>query len=317
MLTETKISGANTSTLGTSVLDRVGNTPLVRLDRLTAKLPGIVLLGKAEWANPGGSVKDRPASNIVLSAQREGKLTPGKHLLDATSGNTGIAYAMLGAAMGFPVTLCLPSNASPERKKILAAYGANIVLTDPADGSDGAIRKARELAASDPDKYFYADQYSNNNNWQAHYKTTANEIWQQTEGRLTHFVAGLGTSGTFMGTTRRLRELNPKIQCISMQPDSPFNGLEGLKHMPTAIVPPIYDPKLADRLVEASTEEAYVMAKRIAREEGILMGISSAANVATALHIAEEEVAAGREAIIVTILCDSADKYLSERFWQE
>lgn len=317
MQTETHISGATTSRLGSSVLDRIGNTPLVRLERVAAHLPGITLLGKAEWANPGGSVKDRPASNIVLNAQAEGKLVPGKHLLDATSGNTGIAYAMLGSALGFPVTLCLPSNASPERKKILAAYGANIVLTDPADGSDGAIRMARKLAAEDPEKYFYADQYGNNNNWQAHYKTTANEIWEQTAGKITHFVAGLGTSGTFMGTTRRLRELNPAIQCISMQPDSPFNGLEGLKYMPTAIVPPIYDPALADRLMEASTEEAYTMAKRLGREEGMLVGVSAAANIATALHVAEELHAAGKEAVIVTILCDSADKYLSERFWQE
>ncbi len=256
--------------LGTSLLDRIGNTPLLRLDKLTAHLPGIQLLGKAEWANPGGSVKDRAASSIVQAALREGKLTPGKSLLDATSGNTGIAYAMLGSAMGFPVTLCVPSNVSPERKNILAAYGAHIVWTDPADGSDGAIRKARELAANDPAKYFYADQYGNPNNWLAHYHSTANEIWQQTEGRITHFIAGLGTSGTFMGTTRRLRELNPAIECISMQPDSPFNGLEGLKHMATAIVPPIYDPTLADRNLDMPTERAYLMAKTPGQNPGPL-----------------------------------------------
>jgi cysteine synthase B len=309
-------ASAQTS-LGITLLDRIGNTPLLRLDRLTAHLPGIHLLGKAEWANPGGSVKDRAASAIVLDAQRRGLLTPGKALLDATSGNTGIAYAMLGSAMHFPVTLCMPSNVSPERKNILAAYGAQIVWTDPADGSDGAIRKARELSASDPAKYFYADQYGNANNWLAHYHGTANEIWQQTEGRITHFVAGLGTSGTFMGTTRRLRELNPAIQCISMQPDSPFNGLEGLKHMATAIVPPIYDAALADRNLDMPTERAYLMAKRLGKTQGLLVGVSAAAAVAASLDIAEEEARAGREAVIVTILCDSADKYLSERFWTE
>jgi cysteine synthase B len=303
--------------LGISLLDRIGNTPLLRLDRLTAHLPEIQLLGKAEWANPGGSVKDRAASAIVLAAQREGKLTPGKALLDATSGNTGIAYAMLGSAMGFPVVLCMPSNVSPERKNILAAYGAQIVWTDPADGSDGAIRMARKLAAEQPERYFYADQYGNDNNWLAHYHGTANEIWEQTEGRVTHFVAGLGTSGTFMGTTRRLRELNPAIQCISMQPDSPFNGLEGLKHMATAIVPPIYDPSLADRNLEMPTERAYIMAKRLGKTQGLLVGVSAAAAVAASLDIAEEEARAGREAVIVTILSDSADKYLSERFWTE
>ncbi len=306
-----------TNSLGTALLDRIGNTPLIRLERLTAHLPGIQILGKAEWANPGGSVKDRAASGIVADAQRRGLLTPGKHLLDATSGNTGIAYAMLGAAMGFPVTLCVPSNVSLERKRILAAYGANVAWTDPADGSDGAIRKARALAAEEPEKFFYADQYGNDANWRAHYLGTANEIWRQTDGQVTHFVAGLGTSGTFVGVTRRLKELNSEIQCISMQPDSPFNGLEGLKHMATAIVPPIYDAGLADRNIEIGTEAAYEMAKRLGRTEGLLVGVSSAAAVATCLQIAEEEAAQGRDAVIVTILCDSADKYLSERFWEE
>ncbi len=306
-----------TGSLGTTLFERIGGTPLLRLERLTAHLPGIQILGKAEWANPGGSVKDRAASSIVTAAIKQGKLGNGQHLLDATSGNTGIAYAMLGAAMGFPVTLCVPANVSPERKRILGAYGANVVWTDPNDGSDGAIRKARTLAAAEPEKYYYADQYGNDANWQAHYHTTANEIWQQTSGQLTHFVAGLGTSGTFVGTTRRLKELNPQVQCISMQPDSPFNGLEGLKHMATAIVPPIYDPSLADRAVEMETEAAYRMAKRLARTEGLLVGVSAAAVVAAALRVAEEESAAGREAVIVTILPDSADKYLSERFWEE
>ncbi|HEX4309525.1 MAG TPA: cysteine synthase family protein [Acidobacteriaceae bacterium] len=305
--------------LGLTLFDRIGNTPLLRLEGLTQHA-SIQILGKAEWANPGGSVKDRAASAIVADAIRQGQLipgSPGKALLDATSGNTGIAYAMLGAAMGFPVTLCVPSNVSPERKNILAAYGANVLWTDPADGSDGAIRRARGLIADEPDRYFYADQYGNDNNWRAHYYSTANEIWQQTGGQITHFVAGLGTSGTFMGTTRRLRELNPRIQCISMQPDSPFNGLEGLKHMSTAIVPSIYDPTLADRNIDMPTERAYAMCKRLARTQGLLLGISAGAAVAAARDIAEEEARANREAIIVTILPDSADKYLSDRFWNE
>ncbi|HEY0795373.1 MAG TPA: pyridoxal-phosphate dependent enzyme [Acidisarcina sp.] len=314
------------SELGTNLLARIGNTPLIRLGRLTAHLPNIQLLGKAEWANPGGSVKDRAAVAIVVEAQSRGLLggiegsngqTKNQHLLDATSGNTGIAYAMLGAALGFPVTLCMPSNVSPERKRILTAYGANVIWTDPAQGSDGAILKARDLAAADPEKYYYADQYSNEANWKAHYQTTGPEIWKQTHGEITHFVAGLGTTGTFMGTTRRLKEFNPRIQCIAMQPDSPFNGLEGLKHMATAIVPAIYDPGIADRQVTLETESAYAMVKHLARTEGLLVGISAAAAVAAALRIAEEESAKGREAIIVTILCDNADKYLSERFWEE
>jgi cysteine synthase B len=303
--------------LGKTILERIGNTPLVRLDRLTAHLPGIHIFGKAEWTNPGGSVKDRAASSIVVAAQREGRLPPGKILLDATSGNTGIAYAMLGAALGFPVNLCMPSNVSIERKRILQAYGAKVVWTNPADGSDGAIRVARKLAAEQPEKYYYADQYGNPNNWLAHYRGTANEIWEQTEGELTHFIASLGTSGTFMGTTRRLRELNPGIKCISMQPDSPFHGLEGLKHMATAIVPPIYDPTLADWNIEMPTERAYAMAKWLANNEGLLVGISAAAAVASALDLAEAEAAAHRDAVIVTILCDSADKYLSEHFWSD
>ena len=306
-----------TKSLGTSILERIGNTPLIRLERLSTHIPGVQILGKAEWTNPGGSVKDRAASAIVADAQKRGLISKARGLLDATSGNTGIAYAMLGAALGFPVTLCMPSNVSPERKRYLAAYGAQIIWTDPADGSDGAIRKARALIAAEPEKYFYADQYSNDENWRAHYRTTANEIWEQTEGQITHFVAGLGTSGTFMGTTRRLRELNPAIRCISMQPDSPFNGLEGLKHMATAIVPRIYDAALADENIDMSTEESYKMVKSLARNQGLLVGISAAAAVAASLQVAEREAAAGREAVIVTTLCDSAEKYMSERFWQE
>jgi S-sulfo-L-cysteine synthase (O-acetyl-L-serine-dependent) len=302
--------------LGTTILERIGNTPLVRLDGLI-ELPGIQILGKAEWTNPGGSVKDRAASAIATDALNRGLIGRDKALLDSTSGNTGIAYAMMGAALGFPVTLCVPSNVSPERKKYLEAYGAEVVWTDPAEGSDGAIRKARELIAAHPDRYFYADQYSNDENWRAHYRTTANEIWQQTEGQITHFVAGLGTSGTFVGTTRRLRELNPKIRCISMQPDSAFHGLEGLKHMATAIVPSIYDSALADANVDIDTEVAHRMCRLLGRKHGLLVGISSGAAVAAALQVAEQEARAGREAVIVTVLPDSAEKYMSDRFWQE
>ena len=302
--------------LGQRSLELIGNTPLLRLEQLTRDLPGIELLGKAEWRNPGGSVKDRAASNIVAEGRASGKFAPGKTLLDSTSGNTGIAYAMIGAAQGFPVTLCMPENVSVERKRILHAYGANIIYTDPGDGSDGSIRAARELYAKDPGKYFYADQYSNDANWQAHYLGTANEIWQQTEGRVTHFVSMMGTSGTFVGTTRRLKELNPAIRCISLQPDSPFHGIEGAKHMASAIVPGIYDPSLANQDIGIATEDAYRMAIRLAREEGLLVGISAAAAVVGCLQVARQ-LKAGEAAVFVTILCDSGDKYLSERFWEE
>jgi cysteine synthase B len=301
---------------GEALLDRIGNTPLLPLDALTRDLPTIQLLGKAEWYNPGGSVKDRAAASIVTEARRTGKLAPGKILLDSTSGNTGIAYAMLGAALGFPVTLCVPENVSPERKRILQAYGANIMYTDPGEGSDGAIKIARQLATSHSDLYFYADQYSNEANWRAHYQTTANEIWEQTKGRITHFVSMLGTTGTFVGTTRRLKELNPYIRCISLQPDSAFHGIEGAKHLPSAIVPRIYDPSLADANLAISTEEAHAMARRLAREHGLLVGVSSAAAVVGSLQVAEG-LKKNQPATIVTILCDSGDKYLSERFWDE
>ena len=299
------------------MLERIGNTPLLRLDGLVDGLEGITLLGKAEWANPGGSVKDRAAASMVRVARANGSLAPGKTLLDATSGNTGIAYAMLGAALGFPVLLAMPSNVSTERKRVLRAYGAQVEWTNPDHGSDGAIRRARELAANEPERFCYMDQYSNNANWKAHYETTGPEIWSQTTGTVTHFVAGLGTSGTFMGTVRRLKELNPSLRAISMQPDSPFHGLEGLKHMATAIVPAIYDPHLADQNIEVETEAAYAMDKRLARQQGMLVGISAAAAVVASLQVAREEAAAGRRATIVTVLCDSADKYLSERFWEE
>src|SRR5438067_5114420 len=304
------------SKLGERSISRIGNTPLLRLERIARDLPNIQLLGKAEWYNPGGSVKDRAAFNIVQEGRRAGRFTPGKTLLDSTSGNTGIAYAMIGAAEAFPVTLCMPENVSVERKRILFAYGANIIYTPADEGSDGAIHIAREMYAREPEKYFYADQYSNDANWQAHYHGTANEIWQQTEGRVTHFVAMLGTSGTFMGTSRRLKELNPKIRCTSLQPDSPFHGIEGAKHMASAIVPRIYDPKLADEELAISTEHAYEMAIRLSREEGLLIGISAGAAVSGCMHVAQRlRKDKDAEAVIVTVFPDSGDKYLSERFW--
>ncbi len=309
--------GENQFGLGRRTVERVGNTPLIRLDRVGGGLEGVALLAKAEWLNPGGSVKDRAVVSMVRDAQARGLLTPSKTLLDATSGNTGIALAMLGAAEGFPVLLAMPSNVSLERKRILKAYGAQVEWTDPDQSSDGAIRRARELAGNDPQRFCYIDQYSNDANWLAHYRSTGPEIWEQTGGKVTHFVAGLGTSGTFMGTTRRLKEFNPAIQAVSVQPDSPFHGLEGLKHMASAIVPAIYNPHLADRQFEAETEAAYEMVRRLAREEGLLVGISAGAAVWAGLQIAREQAAAGRSAVIVTILPDSADKYLSERFWED
>jgi len=302
---------------GVTLTERIGNTPLLRLEQAVRELPGITLLAKAEWVNPGGSVKDRPAASIVADAKARGLLTPGKALLDATSGNTGIAYAMLGAASNFPVVLAMPRNVSPERKRILSAYGAQLEWTDPAEGPDGAIRRARELAGNAPERYFYADQYSNDANWMAHYRGTGPEILAQTGGRFTHFVAGMGTSGTFMGTTRRLKEHNPAIQAVCVQPDSPLHGLEGMKHMESSMKPAIYNPHLADRMIEVATEAAYAMAKRMAREEGLLVGISGAAALVACLQIAREEFAAGREAQIVTVLPDSGERYLSDRFWEE
>jgi len=299
------------------VIGNIGNTPLLRLAKVAADFPGIEIYAKAEYFNPGGSVKDRPALNIILEGERTGALTHGKTLIDATSGNTGIAYAMIAAARGYKVKLCLPLNASIERKRILKAYGAELVLTSADEGSDGAIRKVRELYKSDPDRYFYADQYNNDANWRAHYETTGPEIIEQTEGRITHFVTLLGTSGTFTGNTRRLRKELPHVECISAQPATGFHGIEGTKHMPTAIVPGIYDEKLADRNLWIQTEDCHRMVKRMAREEGILVGISGGGNVVAALTVARELRAQGREGVIVTILCDSADKYLSEHFWDE
>jgi cysteine synthase B len=296
-----------------SVLDKVGDTPLVRVRKLAADLPGVEIYGKAEYFNPGGSVKDRPALNMVLDGERTGKLTPERTLIDSTSGNTGIAYAMVCAAKGYRVKLFLPANASPERKRILKAYGAEVILTDPAEGSDGAILACQKEYRRNPGAYFYPDQYNNPANWLAHFETTGPEILEQTDRRITHFVTGLGTSGTFMGVGRCLREYSKSIKLISMQPSSGFHGLEGLKHMPTAIVPGIYDRTLADENIEVETEEAHAIVKRLAREEGLMVGISSGANLAAALNVARRV----REGVIVTVFCDSADKYLSESFWDE
>ena len=299
---------------GRSLLDQVGNTPLIRLTRITRDLPpGVELYAKAEYFNPGGSVKDRAAKNMIRTAIADGRLTPGKRILDATSGNTGIAYAWIGAALGFPVTLCLPSNASPERKQILKAYGAQLILTDAAEGTDGAQRRAKAIKAENPDLYFYPDQYNNDANWREHIATTGPEIWRQTDQRLTHFVAGLGTTGTFVGCSRFFHQQDPNIKCISMQPASPLHGLEGLKHLETAIVPGIYDPTLADENVWVETEDAYDMCRCLARVEGLFVGISSAANVYAAMQIGKKL----KSGVIVTILCDSGDKYLTDEFWND
>ncbi len=294
---------------------QIGNTPLVRLRTITKDLPeNIEIYAKAEFMNPGGSVKDRAALAMILAGERSGELTKNKTILDATSGNTGIAYAMIGAARGYKVTLTLPKNASPERKRILKIYGAEIIETDQMSGTDGAQIAAKELVKKFPDKYFYPDQYNNENNWKAHYETTAPEIWEQTNGRITHFLAGLGTTGTFIGTSRRLKEFNRSLQVISMQPDSPLHGLEGMKHLATARVPGIYDEYVADKNVEVATEDAQLMTRKLAREEGLFVGISAGANVFAALRLARE---LNEVAVIVTILCDGGDKYLSEDFWDE
>jgi cysteine synthase B len=301
---------------GQNLLERIGNTPLIQLERITPHQPNVEISAKAEWFNPGGSVKDRPALNMIQGGLRSGSLRKGKTILDATSGNTGIAYAMIGAALGYPVKLFLPHSASEERKRILHAYGAELVMTPGDEGTDGAIKRVRDVAAAQPEKYFYPDQYSNPANWQAHYHGTANEIWQQTGGRITHFVAALGTSGTFVGTSRRLKELNPEIRCISLQPDGPWNGLEGWKHMPTALRPAIYDDTLADENLEVSTEDSYRMLKRLARGEGLLVSPSAAAALLGCLRVAEK-IPVSERAVLVTVFADSAAKYLSERFWDD
>jgi S-sulfo-L-cysteine synthase (O-acetyl-L-serine-dependent) len=303
--------------LAEPLLSTIGNTPLIRLGKIPAEFPGIEILGKAEYFNPGGSVKDRAAYSMVLDGERSGKLNRSRIILDSTSGNTGIAYAMIGANRGYRVKLVLPGNASEERKRILKAYGAEMLFSDPAEGSDGAIRMVRKIYEADPDRYFYPDQYNNPANWKAHFETTGAEIIRQTDGGVTHFVAAMGTSGTFTGTSRRLKRDLPHVKVYSAQPSSGFHGLEGLKHMPTAIVPGFYDERLADGNFWIETEDAYHMVRRLAREEGLLVGISSGCNVHAATMLARELVARGETATIVTMLCDSAEKYLSEHFWDE
>jgi cysteine synthase B len=298
-----------------NLLSLIGKTPLIHLPSLTADMPGIEIYGKAEYFNPGGSVKDRPAMNMIRDGECSGKFDKTKTLIDATSGNTGIAYAMICAAKGYKTKIVLPSNASHERKRILQAYGAEIVYTDPAEGSDGSTRKVREIVASDPGRYFYPDQYSNPANWQAHYEGTGPEIIEQTGGRLTHFIASMGTSGTFVGVTRRLHRDLPGVHCYSAQPSTGFHGLEGLRNMNATMVPAIYDPNLAEENLWLETEDAYKMVKRLAREEGVLVGISAGGNVSASLAVARRLHAAKQPGYIVTVLCDSADKYLSESFW--
>jgi len=306
------VTTPGSSSTASSVVDLIGNTPMIRLSGFETGLRNVQLFAKAEWRNPGGSVKDRPAARMILDGERSGALTSDKIILDATSGNTGIAYAMIGAARGYRVRLCVPENVTPERKRILRAFGAEIVFTDPMDGSDGAILRAKAMYAAEPGVYFYPDQYNNPGNWRSHYDTTGPEIIDQTNGRLTHFVAGLGTSGTFVGVGRRLRELDPSIRLISVQPDSPLHGLEGLKHMETAIVPGIYDQGLADEDLAVGTEEAFELTRQLARR-GLFVGISSGANLAAALRVARGTA----NAVIVVIFCDGGEKYLSERFWDE
>lgn len=297
----------------TRVIESVGNTPLFELSKIAAEVAPVRILGKAEWYNPGGSVKDRPALNMILDGERSGKLTRDKVVLDATSGNTGIAYAMICASLGYELKLCVPKNIGPIRQRVLEAYGADLVLTDPTLGSDGAIEEAIRVYEADPERYFYPDQYNNPANWQAHYYTTGPEIIAQTDGAVTHFVAALGTAGTFVGTGRRLKEELPGIKLVSFQPDSPMHGLEGMKHMPTSIVPGIYDEGLADENRWVRTEDAQAMCLRLAKEEGLLVGPSAGAAVAMALEVAKEL----SEGVVVTILADSGHKYLDFRFWEQ
>lgn len=300
--------------LGTPILNLIGNTPLLSFRRIARELPvGVQVLAKAEWYNPGGSIKDRAAMAMILDGERRGLLTKDKTIIDATSGNTGIAYAMIAAERGYKVTLALPRNASTERKQSLRAYGAELIMTDPHESTDGAQRLVRQMVDAEPEKYFYPDQYNNDANWKAHRDTTAQEIWRQTDGQVTHFVSGMGTSGTFMGTSRGLKQRNASIQCISMQPDSPLHGLEGMKHMASALVPGIYDPALADDTVEVTTEDAHAMVLRLAREEGLLVGVSGGANLVAAFEVAKKL----NHGVVVTIFSDSAAKYLSESFWSQ
>ncbi len=296
-----------------TILSKIGNTPLLKIEKITSHLRHVSIYAKAEWFNPGGSVKDRPALYMIMDGIKKGLLTKDKIIIDATSGNTGIAYAMIGAVLGYKVKLAIPQNASPERKRILKAYGAELILTDPLEGTDGAQKVVKEIVSQEPERYFYPDQYNNDANWLAHYETTAVEIINQTKGKITHFVAGLGTTGTFVGTAKRLKEFNPEIKTIAVQPDSPLHGIEGLKHLPTALVPGIYKPELVDEIIEVSTEEAYEMVKHLAWNEGLLVGVSSGAVMVACLKVAEK-IESG---IIVTVFPDSGLKYLSEKFWDE
>lgn len=296
-----------------TILDTIGNTPLFRIRNLVADEKNVTIYAKGEYLNPSGSVKDRAAKAMLLEGIKSGKLNYEKTIIDATSGSTGMAYAMIGAALGYHVKLCLPSNVSMERKKSILAYGADIIETSPLEGADGAYDKARKIALGNSSKYYYPDQYNNPANWKAHYDTTALEIWEQTGHKVTHFVAGTGTSGTFTGNVRRLKELNPFMQAVVMQPDSPFHGLEGLKHMASTEHTGFYDSSLADYEVEVGTEEAYEMTRRLAKEEGLFVGISSGANVLAALRVAET---APENSVIVTILCDGGYRYLSEPLWE-
>ena len=296
-----------------SIIRHIGNTPLLRICALTEDIsPSVAIYAKAEWFNPGGSVKDRPALRIIQEAERSGELTPDKIILDSTSGNTGIAYALIGAGKGYRVTLVMPENVSEERKRIARAYGAELILSDPLEGSDGAIRVAQRLAEEHPERYFYADQYNNDANWRAHYETTGPEIWHQTRGQITHFVAGIGTSGTLMGTGRYLKEQNPAIQVVAVEPADELEVIEGLKHMETAIVPGIYDPTFPDRHELVSANAAYQMVRRLAQEEGLFVGFSSGAAMHVALRVAREL----DEGVVVTLFPDGGSKYLSLNLWE-
>ncbi len=299
---------------GADLENLIGNTPLIRLRRVVRNLsPAVQVYVKAEWFNPGGSVKDRPAWNMIRVAEQDGRLTPDKIIIDATSGNTGIAYAMIGAARGYRVQLCLPANANPERKRMLRAFGADLTLTDPREQTDGAIRRVQEIVEADPERYFYPDQYNNPANWQAHYNGTGVEIWHQTQGEVTHFVAGMGTTGTLMGTGRRLKEYNPRVRLVAVQPDGPFHGLEGLKHLETALVPGIYDPTVPDEQVEVSTESAHTMARLLAREEGLFVGISAAGAIHCALRVAERL----SRGVVVALAPDGGSRYITDPLWEE
>jgi len=295
----------------------VGNTPLVRLHHIEAECPGVELWAKCEFCNPAGSVKDRAALFIIRKALANGDIRPGMRLLDSTSGNTGIAYAMVGAALGVPVTLVMPENVTVPRKQVITAYGVEIIYSSPMEGSDGAIVLARELAEQQPNLYFYPDQYSNDANPGAHYATTAPEIWEQTSGKITHFVTGIGTSGTVIGTSRRLHELNPAIRCVAIQPDDSMHGLEGMKHLPSSLVPQIYDESVLDDTIWMSTDDGWDMSDRLAEEEGLFVGHSSGANVAGALQLGRQLAEKGEEGIIVTILCDRGDRYFAPLKWEK